>query len=758
MSDHLQFEIPTESPSGTHRDAQPRETVSRYIAPPEDDAHLLDRVKVLYKRRHIAIAVFLLILVGTAVYTFTATPVYEARSELLIEAENPNVVSFKEVIDQEKATNDYYQTQYRILQSRSLARRVLTQQNLWDTFAPSKAPQKFSIRGAIMRSAASVVHLVKPAPHREPHDDETADQSQAIDAFMTNLTVTPIRSSRLVDIRYASASPDLSAQIANALAHSYIEQSLEFKFTSSKEASDWLSQQLDGQRKKVENSETALLQYREKNDALSLEERQNIVVQKLADLNAAVTRAKTERIQKETAYQQVAAVRNDRQAVDTIPIILSNQFIQQQKTELASLIRQQAQLSEKLGPNHPEMAKMRLAIETAQARIDAEVAKSIQALKNDADAAKAQEDSLVRALDQQKHDALELTQKGIAYGSLERDASSNRQIFDALMQRTKETGISEELKTSNIRIVDAAEVPRSPISPNTMANLFLALVGGLTLAMCSAFFVDYLDNRITSPAQIRTHLGLPFFGMIPAIKPSEDGSPMTPLLTEGVEAGFAEAFRGVRTSVLFSAVAEGGRSLAVTSTGPGEGKTLCACNLALALAQTGQRVLLIDGDMRRPRVHEVFNLPQEPGLSNVLVGEAKVSEATRQAASGGLWVMPAGHTPPNPAELLGSARFEQFIENLTKHFSWVVIDTPPVMPVTDAPIVAHIASATIFVVGAEMTSHRVARTAVEQLAEANGRLIGAILNRVDLDNNGYYYSQYYRRDYGEYYVKSVKTA
>jgi capsular exopolysaccharide synthesis family protein len=758
MSEHQSIDLAPEPTSGARLEGQPpRQAASRYVAPPsQDDAHLLDRVKVLYKRRHIAAAVFVAVLLGTAAYTFTATPVFEARTELLIEAENPNVVSFKEVIDQEKATNDYYQTQYRILQSRSLARKTLDQQKLWALFVPKPAAeQHFSIRRAVTQSIASVVHLVKPAKPSIPDAGETAEQSAAIDAFMAHLTVTPIRASRLVDIKYESTYPDVAAQVANALAHAYIEQNLDFRYTSSRDASDWLGEQLAAQRKKVEASEAALLQYREKNDALSLEERQNIVVQKLADLNAAVTRAKTERIQKETAYQQIAAVRSDREALDTIPTILANQFIQQQKAELANLVRQQAQLSEKLGPNHPEMAKVRLAIETAQSRIDGEVAKSVQALKNDAAQAKAQEESLVRALEQQKREALDLNQKGIAYGSLERDAASNRQIFEALMQRTKETGISEQLKASNIRIVDAAEVPRSPVSPNSRTNLLLAVVGGFTLAVCSAFFVDYLDNRITLPTQIRSHLGLPCLGMIPAITTPAEGASANPLLIEGVQASFAEAFRGVRTSVLFSSIGDGGRSLAVTSTGPGEGKTVVSSNLALALAQTGQRVLLIDADMRRPRVHEVFGLQQEPGLSNVLVGDAKVSEATQQISAGGLWVMPAGHIPPNPAELLGSARFEQFIENLKKHFAWVVIDTPPVMPVTDAPIVAHIASGTIFVVGAEMTSHRIARAAVEQLADANGRLLGAILNRVDLDNHSYYYSQYYRKEYGEYYVKSA---
>jgi succinoglycan biosynthesis transport protein ExoP len=466
-----------------------------------------------------------------------------------------------------------------------------------------------------------------------------------------------------------------------------------------------------------------------------------------------VTRAKTERIQKEAVYNQVRAIQDDRTALDNVGAVLSNNFIQQQKTEIAELQKQQVQLAERLGPNHPEMLKLASGIQSAQTKLQAEVAKVVMALKNDYLASLSQEQSLMAALETQKHDALALNRKGIDYGVLQRDATSNQQIFDSLMQRTKETGISGALKNSNIRIVDPAEVPRAPSSPNIPANLLLALFGGSLLAVGSALFFEYLDNRIKSPAEIKTHLGLSFLGIIPQV--TMTGSDSSPLLNKGVKANFAEALRTVRSNMLFSVIDEGGRSVVITSTGPGEGKTIVASNLALALAQAGQRVVLVDADMRRPRVHDVFSEKQEPGLSNVLVGDVKPSEALRQSDAQGLWILPAGRIPPNPTELLGSKRFRDFVTTLTQHFDWVLIDTPPVMAVTDAPIVAHFAGGVLFVVGSEMTSRKLAQTAVEQLVNANGHMIGAVLNRADLEHNAYYYSQYYRREYGEYYTKTA---
>jgi capsular exopolysaccharide synthesis family protein len=402
-----------------------------------------------------------------------------------------------------------------------------------------------------------------------------------------------------------------------------------------------------------------------------------------------------------------------------------------------------------MGPNHPDMLKLSATIRSVEIKMRAEVTKVVASLKNDYQASLAQERSLTAALDSQKGSALALSRKGINYGVLSRDAASNRQIFDSLMQRTKETGISGELKTSNIRVVDPAEVPRGPASPNKSLNLALALLGGIATAFGFSFFFEYMDSRIKTPDELKSYLGLPFLGMVPALS---EKAAMNPLINNGVPPSFSEAFRAVRTNVLFSSADDGGRSIAVTSTGPGEGKTVISSNLAIALAQAGQRVLLIDGDMRKPRVHTLLGISQQPGLSNVLVGTVKPSRAMHKTSVPNLWALPAGVSPPNPAELLGAKRFKEFLATVNQFFDWVILDTPPVMAVTDPCVVAHATNGVLFVVGAEMTSRHAAARAIEQLQNAKGRFIGGVLNRVDLEHNAYYYSQYYKRSYATYYA------
>jgi len=719
----------------------------------DPEVHLSDYLRVLYKRRWPALTAFLLVMAATCALTFTATPIYNARVQILIEKEASNVVTFKEAVEQNQITDDYYQTQYKILQSRALARRTLNALKLWhhpqfDPGADSRQSKggRSTIAGWFSRDSGAD----KVAEPADP--EETKTQSRTIDLFLKDLTILPVRNSRLVDVTYESPDAELAAKVANGLATSYIEQYMEFKFLSSKEASDWLGARLGEQKKQVETSEQALQRYREStNNAGSLEERQNIVVQRLVDLNAAVTRAKTERIEKETTYNQIRGLQNDRASLDTFPTILSNSFVQQQKTELADLQRQQAQLGDKFGPNHPDMKKIALAIQTAEAKIQGEIAKIVQAVHNDYQRSIVQERSLTQTLEQQKREALELDRKGIEYGNLTRDATSNRQIFESLMQRTKETGISGELRTSNIRVVDLAETPRRPASPNTRNNLLIGMLTGTIFAIGLAFFFEYLDNRIKSPEELTRHLRLPFLGMIPALF---DYDASAPLINTGVPPNFSECFRTLRTNVLFSTAEEGLRSLVVTSTGPGEGKTLVATNLAVGLAQAGMRVLLVDADMRKPRVHMVFDKPRQPGLSNVLVGTAKFSETVHATTVPGLWMVPAGAYPPNPSELLSSKRFGDLVASLGVHFDWAIIDTPPIMAVTDSAIVAHLTTGVVFVVGAEMTSRYAAQRAVEQLGRGRAKFLGAVLNRVDLQHNAYYYAEYYRREYSDYYGNS----
>jgi len=706
------------------------------------DPHEL--LRILYRRRWAMVTIFAVIVLTTVVHAFTAIPIYEARTRLLIETDDPNVVSFKAVVDQGQPNSDYYQTQYGILQSRELARRTIDSLRLWHSEPAGTAAPRPSLWSRLWPAA---VEEAAPAPAKNA--DDTLAQSVAIDRFLGNLSVDPLRNSRLVDVKFRSPDPQLASRVANQLAQHYIEHSLEYKFNASRDASSWLTEQLAQQLKAVEAAETRLQRYREENDAVSVEDNGNIVVQKLGELNTALTRAKTERMQKEAIERQLLAIESDPAALDGFPAVLENSFIQHQKAELADLQRQRAQLADKLGDLHPDMLKINAAVANAQAKVEAEIANVVSSLHTEYRAAVAQEQSLTKALDDQKHEALSMNRKAIDYGVLARDAESNRQVYNSLLTRAKETGVSGELRSSNIRIIDRAERPRSPISPRRTLDILLGVIAALIVSVAFAFFYEYLDNRLKDPDEISACLGLAPLGMLPALGQQRTKGPL--LLNNGVPPNFSEMFRTIRTNILFSSPEGLPRTLAVTSTGPGEGKTLVSSNLAVACALAGQRVLLIDADMRRSQMHDIFDVELTPGLSNIIVGDAKASAALHKTAVSGLWVMPSGRTPPNPVELLASARFREVLASLSQHFDTIVIDTPPAMVVADPLVVATIASGVVFVVGAEMTSRHTARAVIDQLERGNARILGAVLNRVEFGKNRYYYARYYGSAYGTYY-------
>jgi capsular exopolysaccharide synthesis family protein len=743
-------ESPAAPPASGHEPSS-----SRYV--PQRTVHLWDYVRVLHKRRWTIIPAFTAVVLFMSVKTFTTTPIYEARTTVLIEPENQNVVNIEEVVQEEGGT-DYYQTQYGLLRSRALARKAVQELKLWnDPGFGGGPPQKpgFSVMGTARSAVRTIIGLfTAPENDKEaPQPDETIRESAVISGFLGQLEVVSTRGTRLVDLQFRSPDPALAAKALNTLTRLYIDQNLEFRLSSSRDASDWLIKQLTDQRKAVEAAEQALQAYRENNDALSLDEGQNIVGQELTDLNSALTKAKTVRLEKEGLYEQLRLLQANSAALDTFPAIMSNPVVQQLKSEVAVLLRQKTLLAQTFGEKHPQMEQVTSSLKSTEARLEAEVGKIVESVRQEFVTARNQEGRLLAALNAQKQAASGLNQSGIEYGVLKREAESTREIYQTLLQRAKETGVSAELKTNNVRVIDAAEPPRSPILPRTRLDLMLAVFGGGLFAIALGFLFEYFDNRIKGPDEIRLHLGLPFLGLIPVVAaPGKDGDRSAKLITNAVPQVFAEAFRTVRTNILFSSAEEGPRSVLVTSSVPNEGKTIVASNLAVGLAQAGSRVLLMDADMRLPKVHVMFEVPAEPGLSNLLVGDAKVTDAVRKTTVPGLWILAGGRVPPNPAELLGAPRFKEFLTALREHFDWIVIDSPPVMPVTDASVIAHLTSGVLFVVGAEMTNRAVARHAIERLDSAHGRFFGAVLNKADIERNSYYYAEYYRREYDKYYV------
>ena len=761
-----------------------------------EEMHLLDYVKVLHKRRGTVVSVFLIVVIIGMAQTFTETPRYQARARVLLEASTPNVIAFREVIHDSVTAygRESYETQLQLLKSRALARRTLESLGLWahPVLTGAVPVRSFRARRVVVRAAATVASWMKtgwravfparpdPTEYSWEYDageadtlsraagstaedadersgvSEMRDESRVINAYLGSLSSTPVPDSRLVDIVFTSVDPRLAAALANGHAQAVVEQNIEFKFLASKDASNWLGERLAEQRTAVEAAEVGLHRYRQKRGAVSFEDREDITVQRLTELNAAATRAKTELIAKEAEYRQLEAASSDRAALDTLPVIASNGFIQQLKGELAALESQRAELAENLGARHPDMIKVETSILIARARLVSETNKIVQSVRNEFLAAQAQERSLARELDNQKVQALAMNEMGIEYSVLLREAESTRQVYDRLLQRARETEVSTELRNSSIRIMDEAEVPRGPVSPNTLRAILLAVLFGGGLGVSLAFFLEYLDNRIKTPEEVKSRLGLASLGLIPTVnaKALRTAGTGIPLMNNGVPPHFAEAFRKVRTGVIFSS-ADDKRSFVITSTGPGEGKSVVTTNLGISLAQAQQRVLLIDADMRRPSLHHAFGLDQEPGLSDLLCNQAQVTDVIRETPVPRLWVTPAGTLPPNPAELLGSNQFRKLLASLARlaHFDWVLLDSPPVMAVTDASLVANVARGVIFVVGAEMTSRHAAQQAVEGLEAAGARFAGAVLNRVDLDRNGYYYSRYYRPQYQQYYIQ-----
>jgi capsular exopolysaccharide synthesis family protein len=721
-------------------------------------------VRTLRRRCWPALTVFVIVFIAAFFHALTRVPVYQARVRVLIEPNRANVTGLTDPLEADYAEADFL-TQFMILQSRSLARRTMETLGAWDqSVEPPPQPVAGSwsafvhtVEGGARRTFAWARERVGVAPRAStaepPAPEESVVDTAKINGFLSGLRVTAIPGSRLVDVFYESRDPHVASTTANTIVQQFIQQNLELRFLASKEVTEWLNERLREQRKALDASVDALRAYQRKNGIVPVGEQASMTVQKLTDLTTAYTKAKTERIEKETMFNQIELSARDRASLDAFPVIANNPLVQELKSELIALQRQESQLAEKLGDRHPTLIKTREGVHTAEGRLRAEVTKAAELVRAEYQAARAAESSLGRALESQRKEMLALNRSDVELAVLQRDMESNRQIYDSLLQRVNEFGVTREQRISNLRIVDRAEVPQAPLATGIRSDLRLGLLGGLLLAIGMAFLLERLDNRVKLPEQIGSELGLTFLGMVPLVSEEEPARPL--LVDRPVPAGFGEAIRAFRTNVRLSIASDGLRSVVVTSACAGDGKTLVASNLALTLAMAEQRVLLIDADLRRPSLHTAFDLKKEPGLTNFLIGDGQAASLIRRTRVPGLHILTSGTLPPNPSELLDSRRFKKFISQLGKYYDWVVLDSPPVMPVTDAIVLADVASGVIFVTAAEITPLPAARSAIEQLRRAPAPLLGAVLNRADLKRRSYYYTKYYRREYEGYYERAT---
>ncbi len=709
---------------------------------------LLHYWRILKKRRWTVLAAASIIFALAVFATLRTTPLYEATSKVAIFPENPNALGFK---DLESSSPDFeyevtLETQAAILRSDALAMRVIEVMHL------DQNPKFMAV--APRRTGDSLqASSMQPDP---------AIAAALLGRFRAGLSVQLIPNSRLVQISYTDPDPRLATEIVNALVRTFTEENFKTKYEAVTQTSDWLSTELADLQMKVQTSEEKLVRYQKDHSILGVDEKQNIVTAKLDELNRELTAAQTDRIQKESNYKLSAA--GDPAAFSKTSREGSSSMLDKLREKEAELDTQRAQVSTQFGTGYPKVAELSNQLKQVRAEIAAEETRMQEGLRDEYLAAVQRESLLVTAFNQQKQEANQLNESAIEYSVLKRDAEANRQLYQDLLQRLKEAGVSAGLRSSNIRLVDVARTPTSPIKPNVPRNIELGILLGLACGIGLAFVLESLDTSIRTLEEISTISTLPALGMIPqfvtnsslrkrltAVSIEPEKSQSSALVTFArPRSEAAEAYRSLRTSILLSSYGAPPKVIVVTSALPQEGKTTISANSALVLAQRGGRVLLIDADLRRPGIDRLFGFRSRGGLSTLISGGDKLEDVIVPFPDvPNLWILPAGPIPPQPAELLGSTVMKDHIAHWRTEFDHVIIDTPPCLSVTDAVVLSPEADRIILVARAGKTTKIALRRASELLLQVNARVMGIVLNALNMHSaDGYYY---YGGRYSHYY-------
>jgi len=716
------------------------QTQPKYIPLAPEEPFWANYWLVLRKRKWVVVATLVIVVALATIVSLRTTPVYDAFAKIEINQPNSDaLLGFKDVGS--NVSPDYSDgqlellTQVNILQSSSIASQVIKVLNL---------------------DPATPVQPEKPAVATPP---DPARETAEIASFQKALQVAPVPDTRLVEIRYSSPNPQLAATVVNTLVQTFIEENIKSKFDSTMQASDWLSKQLFDLQVKVETSQEKILRYEKDNGMLGVDEKQNIITAKLDELNKELTSAESDRIQKQSQYQQTLSGN-----AELLENADKDSLIGKLRSEEADLKMQYAHLASQFDESYPKVIELKGQLQQLEENIHAEVKKMGARAETQYQAALHHEKLLRVAFEAQKEEANKLNEKAVDYNILKRDYETNRKIYEELLEKLKQAGVSAGLKSSNIRIVDAARVPTSPTSPNIPRNIELSLLLGTLGGIGLAFVLEALDTTVRTPEQVEIVSALPSLGIIPLSVPlSVNG--VRPFLTGrqtfGMElitykrpqSQIAESFRSLRTSILLSGSFESRpKVLLITSALPKEGKSSTSVNLAIVLAQKGSRVLLVDGDMRRPTLHRVLGVSRDVGLSSLLDGTAVEESAILPAPDfPNLFVLPAGLSPSNPAELLASELLSKLLKQWRSQYDYVIIDSPPALSVTDAVVISPEADAVVVVVRSGQTTKDAVRRTRDTLYQVNARIMGIVMNAVDLRSPDLYYYYYYSKRGNGYY-------
>lgn len=666
--------------------------------------------------------------IATTLFALALPPVllwpdaYRAESTILVESRNAKVVSIEEVYDINAQQSEYFQTQYEVLKSRELAEKVIAELGL---------EQLPAFNPALRRNDW--------LPWQRKELTKAEIHQAALQVFADSLEVKPLRNTQLVTISFSAGDPQLAADILNTLGKLYIESDLQARLDVTREAASWINSRLAGLRQQLEQSEKALQDYRERENLLEVEGVRTLATQELNELTTKLVEARRKRTEAENIVAQIG------EDTTSNPAVLQHPLVQRLREQEAAAEQKLSELAKRYGPQHPKIIAVNSELDAARASYNQQVAKVIEGVRREYEIARATEEALNRALDSKKSEMQDINRKEYKLSELERTVTVNRELYDTFFSRMKETSETENLQTAHARIIDHAIAPTEPDSPARTWWLLAAALLGLSAGVATVLWQAHIDNTLDDPDDVQQGLGEILLGIVPLL-PQRDS--VASLYGRDSSSAFAEAIRTVRTALLVGLRQAhcAQQVLLVTSAMPGEGKSVLASNLAAAFGQMG-KTLLIDADLRRPAAARQFAVPTTvPGLSALLSGQAPLPACIHHDAVRGFDILPAGLLPAQPLELLSSPVLAQQLLRLREQYEHIVIDSAPCEAVSDALVLSVLVDGVVHVVHAGVTDRRAITSAIQRLRAAGARLLGVVLNQVDIERGqraGYYYGGYY---------------
>ncbi|MGD9007026.1 MAG: polysaccharide biosynthesis tyrosine autokinase [Desulfobacteraceae bacterium] len=726
-------------PSTEYRDAVPE------WDPEEVD--LRDYLDVILRRRWLMVNCLLIVFVSVLILTLSQTKIYKATTTIEVGAQNQNVTKFEEVETSNLRATEYYDTQVQLVQSREILERVVDRLNLGNHPVLSD-DDKAGLIGQLKAMVKDLILSFIPRNRQESEDafkiDEEMFKRQALIEFMEEgLDVSSSRTAMLIDIGFASEDRHLSQAVANAVADEFVRWQMEKKLEASDMARNFLMKQIDRAKINLENAEEALNGFAKKARIVSMDSKLNSILGQLEKLNEALAVAKTDLIEKKAAYEQAK-----KDGSSALPEVMESEMIGRLKADYVAIQAEYERMSVTFHDEYPAVKALIGRMNSIKERIRGEEEKVFRTIRHRYETGKTKVAQMEKRLEAQKQLTLKLNERTTQYAIMAREVETNQQIYQSLLERSREIESMTGISSSNIHVVDEASLPLLPSKPNVKLNLLLGLVLGVMGGIGLAFLLEYFTDRVANPDEISERYQIPILGVAPLAK--KRNVQLEKAFVEDPRSPFAEAMRTTRVSLQLSGAGDKSKSFVITSTRPGEGKTTMAANLALTFAGAGEKVVVVDADMRRPRIHHVFNVSDEQvngwGLSSFLAG-AKGDKLLQSNGVGNLRLVAAGPIPPNPVELLASNRFAKLIKALEKRFDRVIVDGPPHQGFADILVICQHVGGVVLVSSMGETTRESLRHFKKSMMNVNGHILGCIINKVDLTRR-YGYQSYYNGYYG----------